>query len=355
MGALVMRFFRLYSTLLVLAFAVLANPAHAGDQTSAAGQIADLERLVAQYEAAFPAGKTDPAKEMPYLLAMAKLATLYAQADRLPDTAPLNEKILARVEKIFGPENPSIVSQIEALASTYGLLGRLAEAETLRKRAIAINERAFGADSLNVAVSLQGMASLFRLQERPDEALAFATRALAIASRRLSPGDPQRAIFLAQVADIHMSGKRYDKAEPLLKQALGIVENAKGVDPKVARLQTLQYLQSLGVSYLMQGRHAEAQPVIDRAIATSTQLFGPGHTVTGAMLMTLGLQLLDQGRLDEAERLYREALPINETPGKVRAALADNYVGLGLVAFKRKNWREAATLSASCRSRVSII
>ena len=339
-----MRYCRVCLALLALSVMVLATAARAEDQASADGQIAELERLVARYEASASAGKSDAAAEMQHLISLSKLASLYMKTGRIEETWPLGEKILVKSEKLFGSDHPNVVGQLEAVASFRALQGRYAEAEKLRKRAIAINERAFGGDSLDVAASLQGMAGLFRLQNRNDEALTFATRALEIADRKLSPGDAQRAVFLSQVADIHMSAKRYDMAEPLLKKTLGILESAKGADPAVAGMQTIQYLQSLGLCYQGQGRHAEAKQIIDLAIATSAKLFGPGHYMTGAMLATLAAQLMDQGQLDESERLLKQALPISEKHGKLGAMLANNYLGLGLVEFKRKNWRNAYAL-----------
>ena len=264
-----------------LALALLVLPALAQaqerDPAQLAGEIARLEKAIADYEAV-AASKPDPAKEMDHLLAMTKLATLYLLADRIPDSWPLSEKILARLEKLVGPDDPNLVAQLEAVAASYGLQRRYAEAEKLRKRAIAINERAFGPDSLQVALSLQGLANLFRLEDRYDEGLAFATRALAIADRKLPPNDPKRAVFIAEVANMHMSAKRYDMAEPFLKQALAIVENSGDGDANVTGAMTIQFLQNLGLSALMRDRHAEARQFIDRAIAISTKLFGPGHT-----------------------------------------------------------------------------
>ncbi len=328
----------------IAVFAVLMGSiAGAQDQASNARQIAELERTISQYEAT-QSGSLDAQKEMQYLLAMARLATLYVKSDRIHESWPLNDKMLARVEKIFGPDNPNIVSQLEANAASYGMQGRFAEAEKMRKRAIVINERSFGADSLNVAISLQGMAGLFRLQERYDEALAFATRALEIAAGKLPANSPQRANFLSQVADIHMSAKNYEAAKPLLKQALAIVERTKELDSTIAGMQTIQYLQSLGLAHISSGQPSEGRPFIDRALAVSTQLLGPDHAMSGAMLMTLALQLADKNQLDEAEWLYKKALPISEKHGKLQAMLADNYVGLGLVEFKRRNWFNAHAL-----------
>ena len=341
---IVMSVFRASCFFLALSGLMMATGVWAQTQDPLAARIAELERTIVQYESAARTAKSDKAKDMEYLLALVTLSTLYMQADRIQDSWPLSEKMLAKAEAVFGADNPVIVTQIEALAAVYGLQGRFAEAEKLRKRAIVLNENAFGPDSANVATSLQGMANLFRLQEKYDEALVFATRALGIAERKLAAGDPQRAIFLSQVADIHMSAKRFEQAEPLLKQALAIVEKTGGVNAAVSGMQTIQYLQSIGLAYHGRGLNAQARPYIDRAIEMSVRLFGPGHTATGAMLMTLAIQLFDQGQLDDAERLYRQALPISEKNGKLHATLADNYAGLGLVEFKRKNWRNAYTM-----------
>ncbi|MEQ1611809.1 MAG: CHAT domain-containing tetratricopeptide repeat protein [Hyphomicrobiaceae bacterium] len=303
-----------------------------------------MERQVARHEATPQSGKPDNAGQMQLLLAMAKLASLYVEADRAQDAWPLGDKMLARLEAMFGPDHPNIVGQLEANASSLALQGRYTEAERLRKRAIAINERAFGSDSQNVAVSLQGMAHLFRLQERHEETLAFANRALAIAERKLAANDAQRATFLSQVADAHMQARRFDAAEPLLKQALAIIEASAGADTPLRGMQSIQYLQSLALAYYGRRRPAEARPYIDRALATSTRVFGPEHTLTGAMLMTLGLQLSEQDQLDEAERLFSQALPISEKNSSLQSVLADNYTGLGLIAFKRRNWPNAYAL-----------
>jgi CHAT domain-containing protein len=331
--------------LLITSMAVATGSrAHAQAAGDIQAQIVELERVIARYEASARSATPNSNAQMQVLLSMAQLATLYVKADRVQDSWPLSEKILARLEAMLGPDHPNLASQLESTASTFGLQGRYAEAEKLLKRAIAINERAFGADSLETATSLQNMAMLFRLQERYDDAFQFASRALFIADRKLPPGDIKRAMFISQVADLHMSARRYDEAEPLLKLALALVLSTQGKDTAVTTIQAIQYLQSLGLSYHHRGRHAEAQPFIDRAIAMSEQAFGPGHTMTGAMLMTLALQLFNQDQLEAAEQLYKRALPISERNGQLRASLADTYVGLGLVAFKRKDWSNAYAL-----------
>jgi hypothetical protein len=72
------------------------------------GEIATLERQVAEGDAKFgPATKPSPEAERKLLLAMAKLANLYVQADRMQESWPLSERILARAERVFGPTIPT--------------------------------------------------------------------------------------------------------------------------------------------------------------------------------------------------------------------------------------------------------
>jgi tetratricopeptide (TPR) repeat protein len=283
-GEPAMRWVRVCAAFVILAAIVPAGAAHAEPPPAAARQIAELERAIALHETAARERKTGKSEDMTYLLSLARLASLYVETDQIQASWPLSEKMLAGAEKLFGRDHPSTVAQIEALAATYGLQGRYSEAEALRKRAVAINERASGPDSLATATSLQGLANLFRLQDRRDEGLVFAERALSIANRRLPPGDTQRAMFVSQVADLHMSSKRFDVALPLLKDALAMLEKLPGGDTALVGMQKIQYLQSIGLAYHGMGRAEEAKPYIDRALATSERVLGPGHTATAAML-----------------------------------------------------------------------
>ena len=330
---------------LAIAASVPAAPAAAQASRPIAEQIVELEKALAARQ---PAGKADQADELRRLLLTAQLATLYAQAGRLEDSVPLQERVLVRFEAMLGPESPHIVPTLEAVASAYGLAGRYAEAERLRMRAIAINERTHGPDSLAVATSLQGIAQLLRLQDRHDDALAFATRALSIAERTPPDDARQRAVFLSQVGDIHMSARRYEAALPYVARALAIIDRSGG-DAFVTSLLRIQYLQSLGLIQLHLGRAAEGQPYIDRAIAVSTESYGPDHAVTALMLTTMATQLVEQDRPDEAERLFHRALSIVERNQGLRVLLADAHVGLGLIAVKRKDWRTAHAMLGRAR------
>lgn len=346
-ATILLRWFRAIAALLALMLAgggltVIGIPALAQEADPAVrAQIEALEKQIAAGEAAVAGGaQAAPQEEMKLILAMVTLANLYVRADRIEDSWPLSERMLARVERVFGPEHPMLVGPLEATAATLTLQGRTADAEKRRRRALAINERTHGKESLQVANSLQGMAQLLRIQDRYDEALEFARRALEIALQKLPNDDKELAIYFAQVANIQLSSKRFEEAAPNLRRALALLDGRPTTDPSQAAL-TIQVLQGLALAEIALGRFDQAQPLIDRAIEAATRTFGPEHVMTGTMHMTLAQHMMESGELEQAEALFIRALPISQRNRRLATMLADNYVGLGAVAYKRKDWRGA--------------
>ena len=62
--------------------------------------------------------------------------------------------------------------------------------------------------------------------------------------------------------------------------------------------------------------------------------------MTGAMLHSIAIHLVDQGQLDEAEQYFVRALPIAQKTGD-ELSQADNMAGMGMVHFRRNDWARA--------------
>jgi CHAT domain-containing protein/tetratricopeptide (TPR) repeat protein len=311
------------------------------------GLIAEAERTLKQalvlHESAARASRDDPNVALAQMFTLVQLAGLYQQSDRASEAAGVSEQVLTMIEKVLGPDHPNVATQLEAVASAYGLLGRYADAEPLRKRAIAINERALGREHPSVALSLQGLGHLYRLQGRNDEAQPLLVRGLAIAEKSYGPDHPALTVYLAELAGLYRTQRRNAEVEPLLRRVLANLEKAQGIDPVLVGVQMINALDGLGLLNLSMGRHAEALPYFERALAVSERVFGPDHSMTGGMLRSLGMQFLDQGRIDEAERFFERALPMAEKAGHNDVGTADTIAGLAMVHFKRENWARAYT------------
>ncbi len=105
-----------------------------------------------------------------------------------------------------------------------------------------------------------------------------------------------------------------------------------------------QLLDVIGRVYQSLGRFDEAQPLIERSLATRRRTFGAEHALVGDSLTHLGDLLILRGRYEEAERAAREALAIHDaTAGRESAAAAED---LGLIGAARASRGERATAKA---------
>jgi tetratricopeptide (TPR) repeat protein len=117
------------------------------------------------------------------------------------------------------------------------------------------------------------------------------------------------AARLLNQSGYYLKGRaRYAEAEPLLQRALAIYEKAQGPD----HADTATSLNNLAVLYDDQGRYAEAGPLYQRALAIREKVQGPDHPDTATSLNNLALLYSSQGRYAEAEPLLQRALAIHE-------------------------------------------
>ena len=70
----------------------------------------------------------------------------------------------------------------------------------------------------------------------------------------------------------------------------------------------LDAIKNLGILYADQGKLDEAEKMYQRALAGKEKVLGAEHTSTLGTVNNLGLLYWDQGKLDEAEKMYQRAL-----------------------------------------------
>jgi tetratricopeptide (TPR) repeat protein len=92
----------------------------------------------------------------------------------------------------------------------------------------------------------------------------------------------------------------------------------------VARL-----LESLGVVVMAQGRLAEADDRLHRALAMNRTIFGHEHTRVASNLFHLGTLRAAQGRHPEARALFLESVSIDRSVRPESEALAGRLMAVG--------------------------
>src|SRR5207237_1424945 len=93
------------------------------------------------------------------------------------------------IERLRGPDHPTLVGPLEQLAIALSESGQLERARLAVDRALAIGRARFGPTSIKVAWTLDNKAQVFQNVRRFDESLAYYREALALKQSEEKP-DP---------------------------------------------------------------------------------------------------------------------------------------------------------------------
>ena len=231
-----------------------------------------------------------------------------SRAGKYTEAIPLAQRLLADLERAYGPFNGDVAASLNNLAMLYGNQGQDADAEPLYRRAIAIQEKLHGLDSSEVAPELNNLAALYQRQQRYADAEPLFKRSLAIREKALGREHPDVGQSLNNLATNYEKQDRHADSGPLFQRALAIYEKALGPQhPAVATL-----LNNLGQVDKIEGRVSEAEPLIKRSLAIREKVLGRDHPDVARSLNNLADLYERQDRLAEAEPLYQRALAIRD-------------------------------------------
>ncbi|KAA6414181.1 MAG: hypothetical protein FRX48_02543 [Lasallia pustulata] len=107
----------------------------------------------------------------------------------------------------------------------------------------------------------------------------------------------------------------------------------------------LNAVQNLGVLYADQGKMAEAEAMYRRALEGKEKAWGPEHTSTLDMVNNLGILYKDQGKMAEAEAMFRRALEGKEKAwGPEHTSTLDTVNNLGTLYADQGKMAEAEAM-----------
>jgi tetratricopeptide (TPR) repeat protein/GTPase SAR1 family protein len=196
------------------------------------------------------------------------LAVLYRQQGKPAKGEPLVLHALANLQRVLGPEHPSVISTFNNLGALLQEAGRSADAEPVMLRALELATKVLGPDHPEVATGAANLAQLFIHTKRLDEAEGFARRALAIWETSLGPDHLQVGAQLSSLGQQLQRAGRYVEAEPLLQRALGILEPHYGPEhPRVVSVREALAWRQVSRRRRRRRRAAFASLVLTLALA----------------------------------------------------------------------------------------
>jgi tetratricopeptide (TPR) repeat protein len=103
-------------------------------------------------------------------------------------------------------------------------------------------------------------------------------------------------------------------------------------------------LTDLAAGFQAQGQWETAEPLLREALTLYAQLKADSYPEYGVALNNLGALLYNRGKLVEAEKLYRQALPLLEQPAANTSDLVSGMINLAALLRSREELGEAESL-----------
>ena len=225
----------------------------------------------------------------------------YSEAERmLKQSLPIMEKVY--------PAQPPLAGTQAELGIVYDFQANYPLAEFFYGRALAIYQKTLGLGHPQAAEVLDNVRSLYRDQGKYPEAVRVAEIWIPILLKDEVQEKMPRVVSdgFVQTGELYVAQGRYAQAEELLKRAVTLRERVHGSGHPVV-VTTMNYLSFI---YRAQAKHNEAEAIARQALTTSEKVLGPDHPSVAQSLSALAAVYEAQGKYTDAETLYKRALEI---------------------------------------------
>lgn len=274
------------------------------------------------------------------LRAAALRVRLLTGLSRNLEALPLAQDLAARSERVFGAEALETLARVADVATVEEQLEHLDAALVAHRDVVARIERAFGSDHLMLARPLARIADILRRQRKYDGLEAIYERAINLATlhqakallgplllrrgdlrRRLENNDGAAADFDAAAAVLPAASPELAQVEMYrggLYRAQGRLEDAaaaflrsyEGFRAALGPKSSFAWSSALEHASMMRqlGRGPDVEPLLLEAVAVMREVSPPPSFDVMLATGTLAAWRAEQGRVDEAAALYREAI-----------------------------------------------
>jgi serine/threonine-protein kinase len=229
-----------------------------------------------------------------------KVASVLIYAGKYKEAEVLLRRTLSAQREVLGRQHPDVSTTLQSLGYALHREGKWAEAEAMNRDLLQTIRAQYGPSHRLVDETLTNLGTDVDAQGRPAEALQYYEQALEIRRQNYPHDSAQVAQALLLIAGAYRGLQQYPDALSFSRQALEILEKIQ--DPHVDFA-----LREVGRDYLGQGRPAEAEPHLRRALVLRQEALSRDHPDLATAKFTLADCLVDLGRYDEAEALLREA------------------------------------------------
>ncbi len=235
-----------------------------------------------------------------------------------------------------------IIEAISDLAFLEETLVNLEAAGELHAEALAMARDMHPEDHLTVAQMMADLAGFHRTQDRPDLAEPLLRDGIAMLGRLYDGEHPQTAKMQRQLAGLLRNTGRFDEAEPLYRDTIDLQTRMLGADHYELAVTWNSYSQLL----TDMGRHEEGVEANQTFIAIVENAYDGPHPSLGAAYNNLAWMLMDLEREEEARQNFLKSLAMQDAVDLPPDHLNRTFPTSGIAKIYRRQGRldEAETL-----------
>ena len=268
-----------------------------------AGQVEEGERYISEALAArrllLPAGHEDIAQSM------SSLAYVRGRQGRPREAVELYREALAMRIARLGERHPEVARGRQNLGAALRMVGDYDEASREMTRALEVYRVVYGQRHPSIATTLNNLGVVESHRDRYAEAVAYATAAFEMRRELLGPHHPSTLVVQGNLANYLDNLGRLAEAEAMLRDALAQSAGQPNVTMSLSRPQLKANLAN---TLRRRKKLTDAEATVREALALVTADVSP--LTVASIHAVLGMVLIDQGRDAEAEVALVRALDI---------------------------------------------
>jgi serine/threonine-protein kinase len=229
---------------------------------------------------------------------------------RYDQAEPLLQQTLQAQQRVLPEGDEQILTTMSSLAVCLRVQGKLAEAETVSRDFLDLARRIKGPAHPATMSAMNGLGLLLGDRRKWNEALAVHEELLTISERALPPGHFNIAIFRGNAGDCLVQLGRDSEAEPLLLASYEGLLSSLGGD----RNLTERRLDRIYRFYYRIGRLEEADRLHREAVYTRLRIAGAGESASVLRSLDEFAEIAEKhGTFTGADRFYRDLIAYGES------------------------------------------
>jgi tetratricopeptide (TPR) repeat protein len=276
------------------------------------------------------------------------VAEVFWQQGRLRELEPFLNELLDLKQKQLGPKNVSTLASMDTKGRILYQSQRYAEAEEQQTEVVQIRKQIWGMENPHTLNSMYLLVRTYTALEKFDESEELALQLIEHAKRSPGENDPFTLISIRARAFNSLRRGDYKKGEELLLHIVEVSEKHQDY-PALREAGKLAAIDLAG-AYFDNGEPQRAEEMLDKILMSLRT--GAGTDDARNRLSITG-QIADvylaHGRLDNAEKLFKEAL---KNAAQLYGLLNNHraYCGaqLARVFYQKGKIVEARELMAEC-------